>query len=65
MSSSMNIHRTQRIVVRQEEANGHKWTSFDFTDDMGQIFSLAVHSADWLPIEGADHINHVAQEVAA
>ena len=59
MTSSMNIHRIQSITAQMESANGHKWTNFMFMDAQGSIFTLAVHSEEWLPIVGAEHINHV------
>lgn len=65
MNSSMNLHRVTSIKAVMQEANGHKWTDLTFTTEDGGRFSLAVHSKDWLPIEGSGHINHVMQEVSA
>lgn len=64
MTSSMNIHRIKKIDAQLMSANGHKWTELSFTDDQGNRFSLAVHSGgDWIPIDGADHINRVTQPI--
>jgi hypothetical protein len=67
--STTNIHRVTSIKVVAESIDGtySKFVStrFTFTTDDGGEITVTAFSNDFLSIEGAEFLNHVAQPVEA
>ena len=66
MYSTTNIHHVKAIKVQADQINGMNpfiSTKITFiTEDGGEI-TISAFSKDFLAIEGADHLNFVAQPV--
>ena len=67
--TTTNIHRVTSIKVQADLIDGSisKFvnTKIVFTTEDGGEITVAAFSNDYLPIEGADFLNHVAQPVEA
>lgn len=66
MHSTTNIHHVVAVKVEAQAFTGeHAFvsTQFTFVDADGGEITVSAFSKDFLTIEGAEHVNHVAQPV--
>ena len=67
MYSTTNIHHVTSIKVQADLINGtiDKFvsTKITFTTEEGGEVTVSAFSKDFLSIEGAEHVNHVAQPI--
>lgn len=66
MYSSTNIHHVKTIKVQANLIGGSSpfvSTQITFITEEGGEITVSAFSRDFLSIEGAEHVNHVAQPV--
>jgi len=63
MNISTDVHRVTSIKVEAKRFGGERpfvSTEFTFANKDGETITVSAFSKDFLPIVGAEHVNHVA-----